>query len=275
MDLQGWLIRKAVERIKKQLPAEKQAEVYAQLTSQISQYLTTDGLNISVLVDENVPNEYLETVRESLRAFDPFVRQLEINRFTLPPENWNEKRKQYNVTKLFPSKGKGQLRMYIINADMYAENLNWAYGITSPTQGTCVISIARFSNSDVVKKRGWTFSNNETRAGLMFNIHHEGGHLLGLFDHTEKHHVGTCAMNQTLHMHPPSQKEHEKSNSNEPNSNENVFCPACATWMTQINADLKHGDYNNYARAILAIALGQRIGLDPSTVMTALTVEKT
>jgi len=91
---------------------------------------------------------------------------------TLPESSYNPLRQQYNAAAILQDiaakKDKdAEYKLCLVNVDIYAQNMNFIFGLANPIRKTAVVSTYRL-NGDNIKER------------IAKEIVHEIGHLLGL-----------------------------------------------------------------------------------------------
>jgi len=222
-----------------------QRKVASQIIKRVAPYFSSGTLRVQV--DAKITEDFAKEIHEGLNAFAGIIKKVVIEPVDVS-KCWNQQRKQYDMTNLINER-RDTLTLYILKEDIYVKPLNWAYGITAPVAGFSAVSIARFSNSEITQKFKMTFTEQETRETLVLEIRHEVGHLLGLKDHPEGQHVGSCTMNQTMHMETP-----ERVHACE-RVDDGVFCNECAAWITSFSSDVQQGQFENYSERLAKMLL--------------------
>jgi len=229
-------------------------QLTGKILKQVAPYFAGNTINIKVFVDKEITTDYSNIITDAMKPFQSIIKNIELVGFIVPKKCWNERRRQHNILDLITVKREG-LELYIIKRDIFASHLNWAYGITSPVNGVCIVSIARFSDSETTQALHMTFLDEETRKQLTLEIQHEIGHLLGLIDHPEGQHVGNCTMNQTMHMENPEETNIRVGDSGQHIST--IFCPACSAWLEQFADALKNRNLQSYAERVAKMIVGE------------------
>jgi len=225
-----------------------QRKVASQIIKRVAPYFSSGGVEFRVLVDSKITEDFTLEINEGLKAFASVIKKVRIEQVNVS-KCWNQQRKQCDLTSLINEK-RNTLTLYILKEDIYVKPLNWAYGITSPVTGFSAVSMARFSNSEITKSFKMVFTEQETRETLVLEIRHEVGHLMGLKDHPEGQHVGSCTMNQTMRMEAPERAHtHESVGSD-------IFCNECATWITRFSSDIEQGKLEGYSERLAKLLLG-------------------
>jgi predicted Zn-dependent protease len=232
MGIKTWFMRKLASRILKD----------------VTPYFNSGGVELKVLIDSKITEDFTPEINEGLKAFASIITKVSIGQVDFG-KCWNPQRGQYDLTSLISEK-RNALTLYILKDDIYVKSLNWAYGVTSPIAGCSAVSIARFSDSEMAKKLKMVFTELETRKTLVLEVKHEVGHLLGLTDHPEGKHVGSCAMNQTMHMETPDSTRTQES------AGSNIFCDECAAWITSFSSGIAQGKLEGYSERIAQMLLG-------------------
>jgi predicted Zn-dependent protease len=207
-----------------------------------------NGAALQVSIDDTIAEDYDDTVRQAITVFGDLIKEVTISKEKLPAECWCPKRKQYNVISLVLPRQK-VLRLYLVGGDIFMKSMNWAYGITSPLTGVATVGTARFTNSEIAIKLGLSFTRTATRAALTREVQHEVSHLFGLLDHPEGSHVGSCIMNQTMHVLPPGAFMMMAAEQKPTPSS--VFCSDCNAWLAKFRNDMKARNLKPYAERLL------------------------
>lgn len=117
------------------------------------------------------------SIEKSLKA-----RSRQAGFFDIPDASYNALRKQYNPQHIMSaisdlSRDLSELRIGVVNVDLYARGLNFIFGLANPLRRIALVSTYRLSGPKLEER-------------LAKEVVHETGHLLGL-DHCENSH---CVM---------------------------------------------------------------------------------
>lgn len=119
---------------------------------------------------------------------------------TLPESSYNPLRQQYDAAAILhdiAAKKDAEYKLCLVNVDIYAQNMNFIFGLANPIRKTAVVSTYRL-NGDNIKER------------IAKEIVHEIGHLLGL---------GHCVNDKCIMHFSNTVKDTDQK--------EQIFCKNC------------------------------------------------